>query len=112
MANGLKSNGSEIYTYKKSEFLILLVKSRPKCAPSSTQNNGKITSGIVFMISTSGIGFTSKLNCNRLAADNGLPVNYSDGKRKSVWFHLNLEFHSKMVAKLNKLTLSSSISIP
>lgn len=28
------------------------------------------------MSAISGIGFTSKANCKRLAADNGLPVNY------------------------------------
>lgn len=63
-------------TYRKSEFLILLVKSRPKRTPSSIQNIGRITLGIFFMISTSGIGFTSRDNCMRFAADNGLPVNY------------------------------------
>lgn len=51
------------------------MKSRPKCALSSTQNSGRITDGIFFIISISGIGFTSKLNCNRFAADNGVPVN-------------------------------------
>lgn len=63
-------------TYRNILFFIGSVKSLPKLTPSSIQNNGKRTSGNVFMISTCGTGFTSKLNCKRLAADNGLPVSF------------------------------------
>lgn len=51
-----------------------------KCAPSSTFNpkqwKNYIDICIFFIIANSGIGFTSKENCKRLAAAYGLPVNY------------------------------------
>lgn len=63
-------------TYENSDAFNLVVYGLPKWALSSTQNIGRITSGMFFIHSTSGIGFTSKLNCKRFAADNGVPVTY------------------------------------
>lgn len=77
-------------THKNSEFLIWSVKSRPSCTPSSAQNNGNNTSGMSFIISISGMGLTSKLNWDRLAAASGLPVIYKYD-RKKIWKRLLCE---------------------
>lgn len=45
-----------------------------RCTLSSIQNMGIRVLGTDFMQSISGIGTISMLNCNRLEADNGLPV--------------------------------------
>lgn len=68
-------------TYENTDAFNFLVYFLPKCAPSSTQNIGKTTSGMSFIHLTSEIGFTSKLNWSRFAADNGVPVIYR--KRKT-----------------------------
>lgn len=73
---GITRNEKKHESYKKSEFLILSVKSRLSWTPSSTQNNGNNKLGRSFMSSTSGIGFTSKLNWDRFAAANTLPVSW------------------------------------
>lgn len=66
-------------TYKNNLFFIGSVKSLDKCAPSSIQKIGNTISRKPFIISTSGMGTTSKLNCKRLAADSGVPVICFDG---------------------------------
>lgn len=63
-------------TYMYSVFIGLVI-SLSRMTPSSTQNIGKITSGIFFIHSISGIDFTSKLNCIRLWATSPEPVSYS-----------------------------------
>lgn len=94
-------------TYKYSEFLIAFVNSRSKWILSSTQNIGKTTSGIVFMISISGIGFTSRENCNRLSAHNGVPVNCYEFKQ----FHcFSLRGHKWWLTASNRILMPCSDS--
>lgn len=63
-------------THKNNAYFNWFVISFPRFTPSSTQNIGKIISGMDFMISICSIGFISKLNCIRLKADTGVPVIY------------------------------------
>lgn len=76
------------FSYQNIVFNGLII-SLSRITPSSTQKNGKITSGKFFIISICGIGFTSRLNCKRLAADNGVPVNCLSENRTTINFHLH-----------------------
>lgn len=67
-------NLSRCVTYKNSVNFNWLTMSLPMSTLSSTQKTGNINSGIVRINGTLSIGFTSILNCIRLAARNGVPV--------------------------------------